>query len=212
VIYFRAGLYAEGPTDYDFLLPLLDRFLDALAAPLFPGAYEVAPAVGIDAPRRTTGGRSERIAAAIDVSWDTCTLFVIHADGAGDPEGARRNTVEPGLLLARTAHPERSIAAAACVPVREIEAWMLVDPTVFHALLGAGTTPACPADPERDLDPKASLRRILKDGGARRPPERMHAFFGEHVGLDALRKLPAFQAFEADLCSALRDVARTMSV
>ncbi len=208
MIYLRAGVYAEGPTDYDFLLPLLDRLLDAIAAPLFPGAYEVGPTAGIDAPRSTAGGRAEKVAAAIDASWDACTLFVIHTDGAGDPEGARKNNVEPGLAAARSARPDRCVPGVACVPVREIEAWMLVDPAVFNTILGAGATPACPAEPERDPDPKVTLRRILKEGGARRPPERMHAFFGERVRLDALRRLAAFQAFEADLLAALRDIAR----
>jgi hypothetical protein len=208
MIYIRAGVYAEGPTDYDFLLPLLDRLLDSIAAPLFPGAYEVGPTAGIDAPRGTAGGRAEKVVAAIDAHWNACTLFVIHADGAGDPEGARRNNVEPGLAAARSTRRDPSIPAAACVPVREIEAWMLVDPGVFHTILGAGATPACPAEPERELDPKATLRRILTEGGARRPPERMHAFFGERVRLDALRRLPAFQMFEADLLTALREIAR----
>src|SRR5262249_48336692 len=53
VIYIRAGVYAEGPTDYDFLLPFLDRLLDTLAASLFAGAYEVASTAGIDAPHTT---------------------------------------------------------------------------------------------------------------------------------------------------------------
>jgi hypothetical protein len=208
MIYIRAGVYAEGPSDYDFLRPLLDRLLDAIAAPLFPGHYEVGSTEGIDAPRRFKGGRAERLAAAIDASWDTCTLFVVHADGAGDPEGARRNNVEPGLSAARAARPDRTIPAATCVPVREIEAWMLVDPGVFQSILGGSAPPACPAEPERELDPKDTLHRILKDGGARRPPERMHAFFGERVRIDALRKLPAFQAFEADLIAALHELAR----
>jgi hypothetical protein len=30
MIYLRAGVYAEGPTDYDFLLTLLDRLLDSI--------------------------------------------------------------------------------------------------------------------------------------------------------------------------------------
>jgi hypothetical protein len=179
-----------------------------MAAPLFPGAYEVGPTAGIDAPSRVAGGRAERVAAAIDASWDACTLFVVHADGAGNPEGARRNNVEPGLVAARSAHPDRTIPAVACVPVREIEAWLLADPGVFHTILGGSSSPACPPDPEREIDPKATLRRILKDGGARRPPERMHAFFGERVRFDALRKLPAFQAFETDLLAALHEIAR----
>ena len=122
MIYIRAGLFAEGPTDYEILLPLLDRLLDQLAAQLFPGAYEVAPATGIDAPRGTEGGRAEKIAAAIHETWDECTLFVIHADGAGNPAEARRNCVEPGIAAALAARPERPVVAAACIPVREIEA------------------------------------------------------------------------------------------
>lgn len=55
MIYLRAGLYAEGPTDYHFLRPLLDRLLNDLAAPLFAGNYEIADTLGIDArvPRGT---------------------------------------------------------------------------------------------------------------------------------------------------------------
>jgi hypothetical protein len=207
MIYVCAGLYAEGPTDYDFLKPLLDRLLDSLAASLFPGAYVVAPTEGIDAPRRG-GGRAERVSEAIHDWWETCTLFVIHTDGAGDPEGTMKTCVEPGLEAARSARPERPIVAAACIPVREIEAWLLADPAVFREILGEGADPACPADPERELYPKATLLRILKEGGARRAPERMYAFFGERVRIDALRSLPAFQAFEANLVAALREVAR----
>jgi hypothetical protein len=204
VIYIRAGVYAEGPTDYEFLLPLLDRLLDSLASSLFPGAYEVGPTCGIDASPGP-GGRAQRISEAVHDSWETCTLFVIHTDGAGDPEGALKNSVEPGVEAARSARPERPVVAAACVPVREIEAWLLADASVFRAILGAA--PSCPADPERELDPKATLRRLLKEGGARRPPERMYAFFGERVGIDALRSLPAFRAFEAALVAALREIA-----
>jgi len=37
VIYLSAGLYAEGPSDYQFLCPLVDRFMEEIAAALFPG-------------------------------------------------------------------------------------------------------------------------------------------------------------------------------
>jgi hypothetical protein len=204
MIYIRAGVYAEGPTDYEFLLPLLDRLLDSLAGSLFPGAYEVGSTYGIDAASGT-GRRAGRVAEAIHEFWDACTLFVIHTDGAGDPEGAMKTNVEPGVDAARSARPERAVVAAACIPVREIEAWLLADPAVFQAILG--TTPSCPADPERELDPKATLRRILKEGGARRPPERMYRFFGERVRIDSLRSLPAFRAFEAALVAAFRELA-----
>jgi Domain of unknown function (DUF4276) len=207
MIYIRAGVYAEGPTDYDFLLPLLDRLLDSLAASLFSGAYEVGSTAGIDAPRVAGGGRAERIAAAVDDWWGACTLFVIHSDGAGDPASARENCVEPGVEAARSKRAELPLLVAACIPVREIEAWMLVDPEAFRTILGEGSEQACPADPEREIDPKATLRRILKEGGVRRPPERLYAFFGERVRLDALRSLPAFQVFEREIVTALRALA-----
>ncbi len=207
MIYIRAGVYAEGPSDYDFLLPLLDRLLDSLAASLFPGAYEVGGTAGIDAPRGAEGGRAEKIAAAIDDWWGACTLFVIHTDGAGDPAGARKNCVEPGIEAARSTREEAPFPVAACIPVREIEAWMLADPEAFRTILGESSVPVCPADPERELDPKATLHRILKEGGVRRPPERIHAFFGERVRLEALRSLPAFRAFETELVAALHALA-----
>jgi len=207
MIYIRAGLFAEGPTDYDFLLPLLDRLLDSLAASLFPGAYEVGATAGIDAPRGAEGGRAEKIAAAIDDWWGACTLFVIHSDGGGDPVSARSNCVEPGIEAARLKRAEPPFPVAACIPMREIEAWMLVDAEAFRTLLGESSTPACPADPGREIDPKATLHRILKEGGVRRPPERIHAFFGERVRLESLRSLPAFQAFERELVATLRALA-----
>lgn len=210
MIYLRAGVFAEGPSDYDFLLPLLDRLLDAVAASLFPGFYEVGSTTGIDAPPGTTGGRAEKIAAAIHASWEECTMFVIHTDGAGDPDAARQNCVDPGLDAARAARPERSLIAAACVPVREIEAWMLADPDVFRTILGVGAEPGCPADPERELDPKATLRRMLAEGGARRTPERLYRLFGERVRFTTLRALPAFQVFERELTGAVREVARAL--
>ncbi|MGK3967151.1 hypothetical protein WMF38_23615 [Sorangium sp. So ce118] len=205
MIYIRAGLFAEGRTDYDFLCPLLDRLLDVLAADLFPGNYVIAPSDGIDAPRGTEGGRAEKIAAALHERWDDCTLFVIHADGAGDPTEARKRQVDPGIEAARALREERAIVAAACVPVREIEAWMLPDQEVFRALGAAEVL--CPKAPERELDPKLTLRRLLEHGGLRRRPEDLYRFFGEKIRLEALGTLPAFCTFRDELTAALRDLA-----
>lgn len=36
MIYLRAGLFAEGSSDYDFLLRLLNRLIEAIAAALYP--------------------------------------------------------------------------------------------------------------------------------------------------------------------------------
>jgi hypothetical protein len=42
VIYLRAGLYAEGPTDYRFLGSLIERLLYELGAVLLSGRADVA--------------------------------------------------------------------------------------------------------------------------------------------------------------------------
>ncbi|WP_437307596.1 hypothetical protein [Sorangium sp. So ce388] len=205
MIYIRAGLFAEGRTDYEFLCPLLGRLLDDLAAELFPGNHMIGESVGIDAPRGTTGGRAQKIAAAIHERWDECTLFVIHADGAGDPAEVRRRQVDPGMMAARALRKDREIVAVACIPVREMEAWMLPDPEVFRALGGAEVR--CPREPERESDPKLTLRRLLAETKLRSRPEDLYRFFGEKIRLDALRSLPAFCTFRDELTGALRHLA-----
>lgn len=107
-VYLRAGLYAEGPSDYHFLCRLLDRLLDDLGAKLFPGRYEVADTLGIDDRPPHHHRRAERIARAIADHASDCELFVIHADGAGDPKGARLQNVEPGISAARAALPKEA--------------------------------------------------------------------------------------------------------
>lgn len=208
MIYLRAGLFAEGPSDYDFLLRLLNRLIESIAAALYPGDYEVADTIGIDAPRSLQKGkRADRIAAACIANEGLFELLVIHADGDTDPHAARKERIEPGIAALHAVTREQPIVAVPCIPVREIEAWMLTDVVAFRELLGSKTVPVLPGDPEREGDPKATLQQILKDGGARRLPASIYAFFGERVALKALRSLPAFKTFEAELTAAIREVA-----
>jgi hypothetical protein len=203
MIYLCAGLYAEGSSDYYFLSPLITRLLDAVGARLFPSECEVAETVGIDAPR-VKGPRAERFVAAAEHEGEGCTLFVIHTDGAGDPRKARENNVVPGREALRAKGDTRPVVA--CVPVHEVEAWLLTDPEAFRTALGS--TPTLPHEPEREPDPKATLKRLLEENGVRRPPERLFALFGERVRFETLRALPAFKAFETELTKAIRQIAR----
>jgi hypothetical protein len=118
MIYLSAGVFAEGETDYRFLIGLLDRLLETTGVEVLGGRrFDSARPVGIDAPHELRKRRrEERISAAIETYWDECTLFVVHGDGGGDPYVVRRTQIDPGLALAKTRHPD--LAAAACIPVR----------------------------------------------------------------------------------------------
>ncbi|HEU4409944.1 MAG TPA: DUF4276 family protein [Polyangiaceae bacterium] len=205
MIYLCAGLYAEGSSDYRFLSPLVSRLLDAVGARLFPSECEVAETVGIDAPW-VKSGRADRFMAAVGRDGEGCTLFVVHTDGAGDPRKARENNVVPSRQALLATGDERPVVA--CVPVHEVEAWLLTDPEAFRTALGDSAAPALPPEPEREPDPKATLKRLLVESGMRRPPERLFALFGERVRFETLRTLPAFAAFEAEIEAAVRAVAR----
>lgn len=212
MIYLRAGLYAEGSSDYHFLMRLVPRLMESIASTLFPGNHLVEEMVAIDeSDRMKRATRAERIAAAVAEDAETIELLIIHSDGAGDPRSARSNCVEPGIAAVHAIYGDSPPFAIGCVPVREIEAWMLTDAEALRTL-GVRPPPSLPTDPERDRDPKATLGRILREGGVRRDPEDMYELLGERIDLGTLRGLAAFRAFEAELTEGVRAVARSQGV
>lgn len=205
-IYLRAGLFAEGPTDYAFLGRLLPRLLEDITASSFPGVCDIDETiVPLDAPNEV-GGRAEKIRAAALEQGEYYEILVIHSDGDSDPRVSRRERIEPGLAAIRAANPDAPLYAAACVPVREIEAWLLTDVRPFQEVLGDRARPALPSDPERlrRREAKEVLERILREGGARLGARSTFELFGAQVRLAALRALPAFREFEAELADAVR--------
>ncbi len=203
MIYVQAGLYAEGPSDYGFFIPLLEKLLDDLLARHYPGQATTLPTpLPLDADADAGARREDRIADVIERFSDTCQLFVVHADADGDAVRARRERIEPGVDkgLARQA---ALVAAVACVPIEMTEAWMLIDHEVLKRL--GGDVTAIPADPERVRYPKKLLEQALdaKRRGRRTDP---YAFVGANVSLAALRRLSGFRAFEDELVGGLRKI------
>jgi hypothetical protein len=201
VIYLCAGVFAEGSSDYAFLLPLVTRVLYEVSTSV-PQLTEVADAVGIDARRPIPKARANRIAKAIRDHEGQCSLFVIHADADGDSHAALRERVDPGRHAAGIASP-----IVACIPVREMEAWILSDQAAFTALI-AGAEPELPRDPEADMDPKRTLSRIYEALRIRGARGDYYRFFGENVALDNLRRLSAFRRFEDELRAAVEALGR----
>jgi hypothetical protein len=200
MIYVQAGLYAEGKTDYDFLIPLLERLLDDLLAQHYPGQSTALPSpLPLGAEEEPGARREARIAEVIQRSHETCQLFVIHADADGDALRARNERIEPGVR--RGLEGLANVAAAACIPIQMIEAWMLVDDGVLRRL--GGDASELPPDPERVREPKQILEQIL-DAKRRGRRPNIYQFVGENVALPALRRLPGFRAFEDELVVALR--------
>lgn len=64
-----------------------------------------------------------------------------------------------------------------------------------------------PKDPEGLGDPKRALDALVAEH-TRRRPYGLYEAFGNTVGLAALRRLPAFRAFEGELEAAVAAIAR----
>ena len=206
MIYVRAGLYAEGPSDYRFLVPVITRLLQEVAPRVLSSLPEIADTVAIDAPPPAPSSRAERVAAAVHDHWDDCTIFVIHADANGDEACALSDRVQPGIECARRQHPDAAIIP--CIPVRAVEAWMLTDSNVFKQLLGESKEPSLPPKPETLSDPKAVVNEILTKLGANlRTLRDFQAFFGANVDFLQLRRLASFRDFEQKLGVAVRSLA-----
>ncbi len=207
MIYVQVGLYAEGPSDYDFLLPLLDRLVDDLLASHYPGEATTQPSpLPLDAATATKS-REHRIAEVLVQYQETIQILVVHADADGDPARARRERVDPGSHRGQALLTQR-VEVVGCIPVQAIEAWMLADPQTFRSLLGHAVE--LPRNPEAlgRTKLKPTLQSLLQVQSRRRL--KAAQFFGEKVSLDELRRLSAFQAFEAELLEALHAIARRL--
>ena len=211
--YVRSGLYAEGPSDYQLLMPLLRRLLEQVCLDAARGVVDVEEVQALDAPRRFQGAdRATRILEASRDFWGGACVLFIHADGAGDPDAARTTQFAPAAT--RIQETLRGGVCVPVIPVREIEAWTLVDGDTLREAFGT-TLPddalrvaKRPREVEKILDPKRELREALT--AVIGPSRRRHGtsdFFtriGERIDLAKLRQVPAFLQLEEDLRSALR--------
>ena len=79
------ALYAEGRTDYYFLLPLLQRLCEDICLREARVDVDVSAVLGLDHPAALNeASREDRITEAARLARESWNILFIHADGAGD--------------------------------------------------------------------------------------------------------------------------------
>lgn len=210
--YLGLALYAEGPTDYYFLQPLLRRLCEDVVVTRGKGVTEVSEVLGLNHPEEATQqNRGERILAAGNLANGSWNVLFVHADGAGDAEKSRREQVLPGI---EAINPGQGVPV---VPVRETEAWALVDGDALRQAFGCTLSdhdlglPTKVKEVERVADPKLVLDGALSAAhqNYRRRSQSISQYLGslgEQTNLCKLRELPSFSRLETDLIQALRNL------
>ncbi len=215
--YLNCALYAEGKTDYAFLRPLLLRLCEDVCARSATQQVDIPEVLEIRHPIETSEtSRAVRIAQAAQSADRQWRILFVHADSDGDSDRALAERVEPGLALLRQRAGD-NLQGIPVIPVRETEAWAIVDPDAIRAGFGSTLTDtelglsSFPRRVEKILDPKLALERAL---AAARPTRRRARLtitpflgtLGERVRLEKLRELSAFNEMEACLRDALRQM------
>lgn len=207
--YLASALAAEGPSDQRFLKPILRRLIEDLCLQYANDLVSIAEIQEVK-------GRGLDIIANLKDGLKYFHLLFIHVDGRSNPEGVRAQQVEPIILeLKKQIGSDQSRpTVVAVVPVRETEAWALVDGEALRKALGISIDdrglgiPSRPREVEHIPDPKASLRTVFQNAiGQRRGSRRNVAAelgkIGESIELGRLKKVPAFSRLEEDLYRAL---------
>jgi len=214
--YLGLSLYAEGSTDYRFLSPLLTRVVEDLLLESADSALDIGPMIELREPAAFRNEiRATKILEAARTTVGGFHILFVHADADGDPERARREQANPGIGRFLGEFSE-GYAGVAVVPIREMEAWAIVDGDALRAAFGSTLSdeqlgiPTRARDVERNSDPKRVLEqayaRVL--GSAPRGPGKTAAGFldllGQTVSLERLRQLSAFRQLREDVTDALR--------
>lgn len=216
--YLGLALFAEGPTDYQFLPPILRRATEELCLRSARSSIEVGEVLELYTPENYRGADlTTQIWEAAREAEGAFNILFIHTDGAGDPEAAYNQKVLPLKERIATELAREQERTVGVVPVREMEAWALADGDALRGAFGtvlddaALGIPIRPREVEGIFDPKVVLEQAYRNvvGQRRRGKRKVADFFdviGERVRLERLREVPAYQHFEQELRTALLEL------
>lgn len=134
--YLGLALFAEGPTDYRFLPPVLRRATEDLCLRGARSEVEVGEVVGLYAPDEYRDASiATQILEAAREALGAFSILFIHTDGAGDLVAAHQQRVQPAAqrIAELGRQQERTVGV---VPVREMEAWTLADGDALRGAFG----------------------------------------------------------------------------
>lgn len=215
--YLGLALYAEGPTDYYFLSPLLLRLCEDICTTESPHVVEFSEVLALNhRPSSVNASREQRIFEAAKDARGAWKILFVHADGDGDSARARDERAQPTLDLLHQQLVGEG-AGVAVIPIRETEAWAIHDGDTLRQVFGTTLTneqlglPAIGNAVEGAPDPKGTLgaafQKTRPSGRRKRQgvAPMLHAL-GEQVSLQRLRQLTGFLTLEIELKQALRQL------
>jgi len=214
--YLELALFAEGPTDYRFLSGILRRVTEDICCQYAKQPVEVREEIlRLETPQTDRNAdRAQRIFSAAQQHYNGSFILFIHSDSDGDWKRALKERVEPAMqLINQDRLTQQTIAV---IPVRETEAWTLVDGDALRVSFGTTLSnkqlgiPSKAREVEKLFDPKQVLNLALaKAVGTRRRKTTAAAFLeiiSENIELACLRELPAFNRFEDSLKNVLTNL------
>lgn len=213
--YLGLGLYAEGPTDHRFLRPLLRRAVEEACLRGPTSQIEIGDVLELRPPRKfRDADRATQILESLRDAREDVELLFIHADGDGDPVVARERQVDSAGKRIQEELTSWTGRWVPVIPVREMEAWALVDGEALRRALGSSLSddrlelPKKPAKCEKIEDPKLALRdvcgRALKRGRRiRRAPEEYLQLVAGQTRFELLIQVPSYREFDKALGNAL---------
>ncbi len=150
--------------------------------------------------------QAPRIKQSLDLY--PCDLLFVHRDAENRPYVKRKAEINNAIALSRPAHN----IFVCVVPVRMLEAWLLIDEAALRRASGNpnGQVPLDLPDPtrlERCSDPKSLLHQLMRAASELRGRRLQNLRVGRRVeqvsdyidDFSALRNLPAFQYLESDI-------------
>lgn len=199
---------SEGPTDDRFLGRIVGRAIEDACAARFGDDVLIGDVIPIRA--RTGPASIEDSVRVLVQNSGSYNLVVFHHDMGANPARVEREWIAPMRAMWHQAGTGEPVVFM--LPVRESEAWALVDGDALRATFGVNWDDEAlglPVHPRRVADvadPKLVISQIAGRVSGR--PVDYHARLGDLVDLRKLDEVDAYSSWLEELCAVLENDLR----